>query len=312
MRILVTGGAGLIGSHLCERLLADGHGVTCLDDFSSGLRENVAGLRDHAAFSLVEHDVQAPFDTDADRIYHLACPASPVHYRRDPVRTVRTNVLGAIHALDLARTSGARVLLASTSEVYGDPLVHPQPESYWGNVNPIGPRSCYDEGKRTAETLFWDYRGQYGVDTRIARIFNTYGPRVRLDDGRVISNFAVAALAGEPLVLYGDGAQTRSFCFVADLIEGLVALMESDVAEPVNLGNPEETSIRELAERIVTQTGSRSAVRNAAGVEDDPRRRCPDITRARERLGWAPRTPLAAGLETTIADIAARVKVSSP
>ncbi len=309
-QVLVTGGAGLIGSHLCERLLQDGHAVTCLDNFSSGAAENVAPLRTHEAFRLIEHNVQDPLpQTNFDRIYHLACPASPVHYRKDPVATVRTNVLGSIHALDAARASGARVLLASTSEIYGDPQEHPQRESYWGHVNPIGPRSCYDEGKRVAETLFCDYRRQFATDIRIARIFNTYGPRLRLDDGRVVSNFVCAALQGKPIRLFGDGGQTRSFCFVTDLVEGLVRLMEADVKEPVNLGNPTEVTIRGLAARVLALTASKSELVHGPLPEDDPVRRRPDIARAQEQLGWRPTVSLDEGLRATIEDIAGRVSV---
>jgi UDP-glucuronate decarboxylase len=313
MRVVVTGGAGLIGSHLCERLVAEGHEVTCVDDFSSGAPDHVAHLADRARFRLRVHDVTAPFREEAERIYHLACPASPRHYQRDPVRTVRTNVLGTVHALDLARATGARLLLASTSEVYGDPAVHPQPESYRGNVNPIGPRSCYDEGKRVAETLCFDYHRQFGVAIKVARIFNTYGPRMRADDGRVISNFLAQARAGEPLTVHGDGTQTRCFCYVDDLVGGLLALMESPAAfpGPVNLGHAAEVSMRELAELVIELTGARGGILRVERPPDDPSRRCPDLSLARAKLGWAPRVDLREGLLRTLAaDRAARLRAS--
>jgi UDP-glucuronate decarboxylase len=302
VRTLVTGGAGFIGSHLCERLLADGHEVTCLDNFLSGARGNVAHLERHPRFSLVVHDVTEPFEARADRIYHLACPASPRHYQSDPVRTVRTNVLGTVHALDLARSIGARLLLASTSEVYGDPAVHPQPESYRGNVNPIGPRACYDEGKRVAETLSFDYHRQHGVEIKVARIFNTYGPRLLPGDGRVVSNFIVQALSGEPLTVHGDGSQTRCFCYVDDMVEGLLRLMESpkDFTGPVNLGHPDEISMKELAALVLEITGGLGGTVHVGRPADDPTRRRPDLTLARARLGWAPRVPIREGLARTV------------
>jgi UDP-glucuronate decarboxylase len=303
MKTLVTGGAGLIGSHLCEALLAAGHEVICLDNFFTGSRRNVLHLIDDPRFELTRHDIIEPIAIDAGRIFNLACPASPVHYRKSPVKTIQTNVVGMRNVLELARQCGARVLQASTSEVYGDPAVHPQPESYWGNVNPVGTRACYDEGKRCAETLCTDYHLGHGVPVRIARIFNTYGPRVALGDGRVISSFALAALRGEPLTLHGDGAQTRSFCHVDDLVRGLLALMDydgDDAHEPVNLGRPEEVSMRRLAELTVELAGSRSAIVAGEPQPDDPARRCPDIARARARLGWEPAVTLRDGLAGTI------------
>ncbi len=303
MRILVTGGAGFIGSHLCARLLGEGSAVICLDNFSSGNRGNVAALIGQPGFTLVEGDVTAPYDFAVDQIYNLACPASPVHYQRDPVATVRTCVLGAIHALELGRQRTIPVLQASTSEIYGDPRVHPQPESYHGNVNPIGPRACYDEGKRCAETLFFDYHRQYGVPVKVARIFNTYGPNLALDDGRVISNFITGALRGEPLRVDGDGSQTRSFCFVDDLVSGLVRAMATtaEFTGPVNLGNPVEFTIKDLAALVLQLTGSRSEIQVGAPTRpDDPRQRRPDITLARAALGWEPRVSLEDGLRRTI------------
>jgi UDP-glucuronate decarboxylase len=300
-RVLVTGGAGFIGSHLCERLLADGHEVICLDNFFTGRRENVMPLIGNPRFEIMRHDVVEPWLLEVDRIYHLACPASPVHYQHNPVKTIKTNVLGSLHALGLAKRVRARVLLASTSEVYGDPEVHPQPEEYRGNVNPIGPRSCYDEGKRVAETLFFDYHRQNGVDIRVARIFNTYGPRMAPDDGRVVSNFVVQALRGQPLTVYGDGLQTRSFCYVSDLVEGLVRLMDqTDTVGPVNLGNPGEFTMTELAALVLELTGSRSELVHKPLPVDDPRQRRPDISRARKYLGWEPKVPLRDGLVPTI------------
>jgi UDP-glucuronate decarboxylase len=302
-RCVVTGGAGFVGSHLCDRLLAGGAHVLCVDDFSTGRRANVSHLVDHPAFALLEHDVTVPLAVEADEIYHLACPASPVHYQRDPVRTTKTAVLGSINVLDLARSTGAKVLLASTSEVYGDPEVHPQGEEYWGRVNPIGPRSCYDEGKRCAETLFFDYHRQYGLPIKVVRIFNTYGPRMHPDDGRVVSNFVVQVLAGMPLTLHGDGTQTRSFCFVDDLVEGLVAMMATGagVVGPVNLGYPAETTLLELVAAVEAAAGAVARVERDDLPVDDPVRRCPDITRARGLLGWEPRTDLAEGLRRTVA-----------
>lgn len=302
MRILVTGGAGFIGSHLCERLLRDGHHVICLDNFFTGRRDNVMHLLNEPGFELVRHDVVEPLLLDVDQIFNLACPASPVHYQYNPVKTVKSNVLGALNMLTLAKRQGARILQASTSEVYGDPSVHPQPESYWGNVNPIGPRSCYDEGKRVAETLMMDFHREHRVDIRIARIFNTYGPRMLEADGRVVSNFIVQALRGEPLTIYGDGSQTRSFCFVSDLIEGLVRLMNTQGAnQPVNLGNPVEFTMRELAHEVAELCGRETAVVMQPLPQDDPRQRKPDITRARVWLGWEPTIQLREGLQRTIA-----------
>ncbi|MBP7564656.1 MAG: SDR family oxidoreductase [Burkholderiaceae bacterium] len=301
-RVLVAGGAGFLGSHLCERLLDDGAAVVCVDDLSTGARENVAHLLAHPRFDFLLHDVCAPLDLAVDEIYNLACPASPVHYQRDPLQTTRTSVLGAMNLLELARRSGARILQASTSEVYGDPEVHPQPEGYWGRVNPIGIRSCYDEGKRCAESLFFDYHRQHGVRIKVARIFNTYGPRMQPDDGRVVSNFIVQALRGEPLTVYGSGTQTRSFCHVSDLVEGLVVLMASaeGFTGPVNLGNPAEITIRALAGQVLRMTASASVIEHRPLPGDDPVQRQPDITLAGQQLGWAPRVPLDDGLRQTI------------
>lgn len=302
MRILVTGGAGFIGSHLCERLLSDGYEVICLDNFFTGRRENVLHLLDERNFELLRHDVIEPILLEVDQIYNLACPASPIHYQYNPVKTVKTSVMGAINMLGLAKRVRARILQASTSEVYGDPLVHPQPESYWGNVNPIGLRSCYDEGKRIAETLMMDYHRQNRVDIRIARIFNTYGPRMLENDGRVVSNFIVQALDGGPLTIYGTGEQTRSFCYVDDLVEGLIRLMNTeDIHDPVNLGNPGEFTIRELGEEIARICGLRAEIKYCPLPQDDPQQRQPDITRARELLGWQPTIQLSEGLKQTIA-----------
>ena len=302
-RILVIGGAGFLGSHLCERLLAEGHDVICVDNFFTGTKDNIAPLLDNPYFELLRHDVTFPLYVEVDEIYNLACPASPIHYQFDPVQTTKTSVHGAINMLGLAKRVRARIFQASTSEVYGDPNVHPQPESYWGHVNPIGPRSCYDEGKRCAETLFFDYRRQHGLRIKVARIFNTYGPRMHPNDGRVVSNFIVQALRNQPITLYGDGTQTRSFCYVDDLIEGFVRLMASpdDLTGPVNLGNPGEFTMIELAETVKDLTGSRSPLVQAPLPQDDPRQRQPDITRAREALGWEPKVALRAGLKPTIA-----------
>jgi len=299
---LVTGGAGFLGSHLCERLLAAGGEVLCVDNFYTGTKRNIAHLLGHPRFELLRHDITFPLYVEVERIYNLACPAAPVHYQWDPVQTTKVNVLGAIHMLGLAKRVKARVLQASTSECYGNPAVHPQPESYWGAVNPIGPRACYDEGKRCAETLFFDYHRQHGLDIKVARIFNTYGPRMHPQDGRVVSNFIVQALRGAPLTVYGAGAQTRSFCYVDDLVDGLVALMGSPAGftGPVNLGNPAEITILELARRIIELTGSRSRIVHKPLPVDDPVRRQPDITLARETLGWAPTTDLDTGLMKTI------------
>jgi len=301
-RILVTGGAGFIGSHLCKRLLDEGNEVVCVDNFSTGKRSNIESLLTHPRFSLIVHDITAPFTCHVSRIFHLASPASPLHYQHHPVETVRTNVLGTIHVLDLARVAGARVLLASTSEIYGDPTVHPQTETYWGNVNPVGPRSCYDEGKRCAETLFFDYHRQYGLTIKVARIFNTYGPHMAIDDGRVVSNFIVQALRGEDVTLYGDGSQTRSFCYVSDIVEGLCLLMESDdrLTGPVNLGDPHEITMRDLALMVIGLTNSPSRIVTKPLPQDDPKQRCPDITKARTLLGWEPRVSFEDGIRTTI------------
>ena len=302
-KILVTGGAGFIGSHLCERLLAEGHSVICLDNFFSGDRDNVAHLLGKPDFTLVEHDVTEPFHFVVDEIYNLACPASPVFYQSDPVKTTRTSVLGAINALELARETGAKVLQASTSEVYGDPAVHPQNEQYWGNVNPIGLRSCYDEGKRCAESLFFDYRRRYGVRIKVVRIFNTYGPRMAVNDGRVISNFVVQALRGDDITIYGNGQQTRSFQYVSDLVEGMVRMMDSGDAfsGPVNLGNPGEFTMLELAEKVLSKTNSHSRLIFKPLPEDDPKMRRPDISLAARRLKWQPQVPLDEGLDAVIA-----------
>lgn len=307
-KILVTGGAGFVGSHLCDRLLRDGHTVTCLDNLFTGARENIAHLLNNPSFTFIQQDVQVPFTCDVDWIFNLACPASPPHYQHDPVETVRTNVLGMINCLDLARKNGARVLQASTSEVYGDPLVHPQTEEYWGNVNPISRRACYDEGKRCAETLCFDYHRNHGVDIKVIRIFNTYGPRMAEGDGRVVSNFILQALRGEDITIYGDGSYTRSFQFVDDLVEGMVRMMELDgFLGPVNIGNPGEFTIRELAEVVVELTGSSSKIVNLPAVEHDPKQRKPDITLAKEKLGWEPKIALRDGLEKTVAYFRSRL-----
>jgi len=300
---MVTGGAGFLGSHLCDRLLAGGHDVLCVDNFYTSTRRNILHLLKHPHFELMRHDVTFPLYIEVDRIYNLACPASPIHYQRDPVQTTKTSVHGAINMLGLAKRTGARILQASTSEVYGDPVVHPQPESYWGNVNPVGVRSCYDEGKRCAETLFFDYWRQHKLPIKVARIFNTYGPRMLPNDGRVVSNFIVQALEGRDITIYGDGSQTRSFCYVDDLVDGLIRLMESDteVIGPINLGNPGEFSILELAEKVLALTGSDSKILHAPLPEDDPVQRQPDITRAREILGWQPKVTLDEGLPRTVA-----------
>ena len=308
MRILITGGAGFIGSHLCERLLNEGHEVLCLDNFFTGRRENIFHLLENRQFELLRHDVIEPILVEVDQIYNLACPASPIHYQYNPVKTVKTSVMGTINMLGLAKRVHARILQASTSEVYGDPLVHPQQESYWGNVNPIGLRSCYDEGKRLAETLMMDYHRQNRVDTRIARIFNTYGPRMLENDGRVVSNFIVQALKGEALTLYGEGDQTRSFCYVDDLVEGLIRLMNTDeLHEPVNLGNPGEFTIKQLAEEVSRVCGKDTKITYMPLPEDDPKQRQPDISRAQSLLGWNPTIPLREGLEKTVAYFRARI-----
>ncbi len=308
-RALVTGGAGFLGSHLCDRLIERGFEVLCLDNFHTGRKVNVAHLADNPAFELLRHDVTEPLDIEVDLIFNLACPASPVHYQYDPVKTMRTSILGALNMLELARIKGARILQASTSEVYGDPATHPQPESYWGNVNTIGVRSCYDEGKRGSETLFADYHRQYGVDTRIVRIFNTYGPRMLPDDGRVVSNFIVQALRGEPLTLYGDGQQTRSFCYVDDLLDAMMGVMDAQgVHEPVNIGNPGEFTIMELAEKVLAMTDSSSTIERLPLPPDDPARRRPDISRVKSLTGWEPKTSLDEGLKPTVAYFKSVVK----
>lgn len=303
MRILVTGGAGFIGSHLCERLLNEGNEVICLDNFFTGRKANVAHLFDDRNFELVRHDVTEPILLEVDQIYNLACPASPIHYQFNPVKTVKTSVMGMINMLGMAKRVKARILQASTSEVYGDPLIHPQTEDYWGNVNPIGPRSCYDEGKRVAETLMMDYHRQNGVDTRIVRIFNTYGERMMEDDGRVVSNFVVQALRGEPLTIYGDGSQTRSFCYVSDLVDGIIRLMNTeaeDIHLPVNIGNPGEFTMNELAEEVGKATGKQIEIKHLPLPQDDPKQRKPNIERAQKLLGWEPSVNLAEGLKKTV------------
>lgn len=301
-RILITGGAGFVGSHLCERLLEQGHDVICLDNFFTGQKYNVDHLRDHPRFELMRHDVCFSLYIEVDEIYNLACPASPIHYQHDPVQTTKTSVHGAINMLGLAKRLNAKILQASTSEVYGDPTVHPQPEEYWGNVNPIGPRSCYDEGKRCAETLFFDYYRQHNLRIKVARIFNTYGPRMHPNDGRVVSNFIVQALLGKDLTIYGDGSQTRSFCYIDDLVDGMIRLMESDdnVTGPINLGNPVEFTIKQLAEAVLDKIDSPSKLIYEPLPTDDPTQRQPDISRAQEQLGWTPSVKLAEGLDETI------------
>lgn len=310
-RILVTGGAGFIGSFLCERLLETGAEVLCVDNFFTGRRTNVAHLLDNPKFEVMRHDVTFPLFVEVDQIYNLACPASPIHYQFDPVQTTKTSVHGAINMLGLAKRTRARILQASTSEVYGDPVIHPQTEDYWGNVNPIGPRSCYDEGKRCAETLFFDYHRQHKVEIKVARIFNTYGPRMHPNDGRVVSNFIVQALKGEDITLYGDGNQTRSFCYVSDLVTGLVSLMGTgpEFTGPVNIGNPGEFTIRQLAERVIELTGSKSKLVHRPLPQDDPRQRQPDITLARDKLGWEPTVRLDDGLKPTIAYFEEEIRV---
>ena len=301
-RILVTGGAGFIGSHLCEKLLKSRHEVLCVDNFYTSARRNVEHLLGHKRFDLTRHDVTFPFYVEVDEIYNLACPASPIHYQRDPIQTTKTSVLGAFNMLGIAKRVKAKILQASTSEVYGDPDIHPQTEEYWGNVNPIGPRACYDEGKRCAETLFFDYHRQHRLRIKVARIFNTYGPRMHPNDGRVVSNFIVQALQNRPITIYGDGSQSRSFCYVDDLVDGLIRLMESgdDVVGPINLGNPVELTMRQLADRVLTLSGSRSKIESRPLPQDDPKQRQPDITRARKLLGWNPEMALDEGLKRTI------------
>jgi UDP-glucuronate decarboxylase len=302
-RVLVTGGAGFLGSHLCERLLADGAEVICVDNLFTSTRDNIAPLLGNPRFEFIRHDVTFPLYLEVDAIYNLACPASPVHYQHDPVQTTKTSVHGAINLLGLAKRTRAKMLQASTSEVYGDPSVHPQTEDYWGNVNPIGPRSCYDEGKRCAETLCFDYLRQHRLPIKVARIFNTYGPRMHPNDGRVVSNFIIQALTGGDITVYGDGRQTRSFCYCSDLVDGLIRLMASDeaVTGPLNLGNPSEITIRDLAETILALTGSRARIVARPLPLDDPRQRCPDISQAQTLLGWQPKVPLADGLKETVA-----------
>ncbi len=301
-RILVTGGAGFLGSHLCERLLGEGHDVLCVDNFFTGRKDNIHHLLADAHFEMMRHDITFPLYVEVDQIYNLACPASPVHYQYDPVQTTKTSVLGAINMLGLAKRIGARIMQASTSEVYGDPTIHPQTEDYRGNVNPLGPRACYDEGKRCAETLFFDYRRQHNVRIKVVRIFNTYGPRMHPNDGRVVSNFIVQALQGHDITLFGEGTQTRAFCYVDDLIDGFVRMMGSpdDETGPINLGNPHEIPVRELAERVIALTGSRSRIVHRPLPEDDPLQRCPDISKARGKLGWQPTVALDDGLRKTI------------
>ena len=301
MRILITGGAGFLGSHLCDRLIAQGHDVLCMDNFFTGRKKNIEHLLGYPRFELIRHDVIDPFKFEVDRIYNLACPASPPHYQYNPIKTTKTSVMGAINCLGLAKRVKARVFQASTSEVYGDPTVHPQPESYWGNVNPIGRRSCYDEGKRCAETLFFDYHRENGVDIRVVRIFNTYGPRMNPDDGRVVSNFIVQSLRGEDITVYGDGSQTRSFCYVDDLIEGFLRLMEQEkTVGPVNIGNPGEFTMLELAELVLKKVGGKSKIVHQDLPADDPRQRQPDISLAKKYLEWQPAVPLEQGIEKTI------------
>jgi UDP-glucuronate decarboxylase len=313
-RVLVTGGAGFIGSHLCERLLAQGHQVLCVDNYFTGTRDNIAHLLAHPQFEAMRHDITFPLYVEVDEIYNLACPASPVHYQFDPVQTTKTSISGALNMLGLAKRLKAKVLQASTSEVYGDPEVHPQTEDYRGSVNPLGPRACYDEGKRCAETLFFDYRRQHNVRIKVVRIFNTYGPRMHPNDGRVVSNFIVQALQGQPITIYGEGTQTRSFCFVDDLVEGLIRLMETpdDVTGPVNIGNPHEITVRELAERVIALCGAGVALEKRPLPQDDPTRRCPDIGLARRLLGWEPTVPLEDGLARTVAYFEARLRTNLP
>ena len=309
MRFLVTGGAGFLGSHLCDSLLAHGHEVICLDNFYTGSRKNVEHLRDNPKFELIRHDVSHPFQVEVDAIMNLACPASPIQYQKHPVQTIKTSVLGAINVLELANRLGVPVFQASTSEVYGDPSISPQVESYWGNVNPIGIRACYDEGKRASETLFFDFHRQYNLPIKVARIFNTYGPRMDLLDGRVVSNFIVQALSNKPITIYGDGKQTRSFCFVGDLIEAFILMMETDskVTGPINLGNPREFTMIELATKVIELTNSNSALEWQPLPADDPKQRKPDITLARNTLGWEPKIDLEAGLKLTITDFSSRL-----
>jgi UDP-glucuronate decarboxylase len=313
-RILITGGAGFLGSHLGERLLAEGNDILCVDNYFTGRKDNIAHLLGANNFEALRHDVTFPLYVEVDEIYNLACPASPIHYQFDPVQTTKTSVIGAINMLGLAKRVGARILQASTSEVYGDPTVHPQTEEYRGNVNPLGPRACYDEGKRCAETLFFDYHRQHKVRIKVARIFNTYGPRMHPNDGRVVSNFIVQALRNEDITLYGDGNQTRAFCYVDDLVDGLIRLMgtEPDFTGPINIGNPHEIPMRELAERVVSLTNSRSRIVHRPLPQDDPLQRCPDIALAKQVLGWEPKVPLDDGLRRTIAYFDALIRESAP
>lgn len=313
-RILVTGGAGFLGSHLIDRLLAMGHEVLCVDNLFTGTKRNIDHLHGNPHFEFMRHDVTFPLYVEVDEIYNLACPASPIHYQHDPVATTKTSVHGAINMLGLAKRLKCKILQASTSEVYGDPSVHPQTESYWGNVNPVGPRSCYDEGKRCAETLFFDYHRQHGVEIKVARIFNTYGPRMHPNDGRVVSNFVMQALSGQAITLYGDGSQTRSFCYVDDLVDGFVRLMasSSDFQGPVNLGNPNEFTIRQLAEQVIALTGSRSTLEVRPLPQDDPKQRQPDISLAKRVLGWEPKVPLDKGLPQTIAYFEKLIREATP
>ena len=301
-RILITGGAGFIGSHLCERLLNKGNEVICVDNFFTGTKDNIKHLFDNPYFELIRHDICFPLYVEVDEIYNLACPASPIHYQKDPVQTTKVSVLGSVNMLGLAKRLKIKILQASTSEVYGDPEIHPQKEDYWGNVNPIGPRACYDEGKRCAETLFFDYHRQHNLKIKVVRIFNTYGPRMHPNDGRVVSNFIVQALKNEPITVYGDGTQTRSFCYVDDLVDGVIKMMNSpdDFTGPVNLGNPEEYRIIDLAEKIIDLTGSKSKIKFKPLPEDDPKKRKPDITLAKEKLNWEPKVPVEEGLKKTI------------
>ena len=307
MRILVTGGAGFIGSHLIDRLMADGHEIICLDNFFTGHKHNIGQWRDHPRFELIRHDITEPIRLEVDQIYHLACPASPIHYQYNPVKTIKTNVLGTLNMLGLAKRVKARLLLASTSEVYGDPEVHPQSEEYRGNVNTIGIRSCYDEGKRVAETLAFDYHRQNNVEVRVVRIFNTYGPRMLENDGRVVSNFVAQSLRGQPLTVYGDGSQTRSFCYVSDLVEGLMRLMNGEHTGPINLGNPEEYTILELAQAVQKMVNPDAEIIFKSLPQDDPRRRRPDITKAKTLLNWQPTVPLQEGLKLTVEDFRTRI-----
>ncbi len=311
MRILVTGGAGFIGSHLIDRLLEQGHEIICVDNLFTGRKENIVQHLDNPKFEFIRHDIIEPILLEVDQIYNLACPASPVHYQHNPVKTIKTNVLGTLNMLGLAKRVKARILQASTSEVYGDPHIHPQEEAYWGNVNPIGIRSCYDEGKRVAETLMFDYHRQNNVDIRVIRIFNTYGPRMLENDGRVVSNFIVQSLRGEPLTVYGEGQQTRSFCYVSDLVEGMMRLMNSEHIGPINIGNPGEFTILELAQKVKAMTGSKSEIIYNPLPQDDPKQRQPDITKAQNLLGWNPGIPLEVGLERTIGDFAQRMGVQT-